>query len=211
MCIRDRGVGLPLAYAFLHAVLYQHGRYLMPLIPVNALLTVMGLQEGQRLARRRGWRWRFSGRFAFLAVALVIAGTAWRLPPMVRLYAWNVDDINQMHVAVGRWIADHTPPDAVLALNDIGAIAYVSERRVVDLAGLVTPEVVPILNAPDRDARLLDLMAERGVDYVAIFPNWFPGLAVREDVLEPVYRVTLARQTITGGETMLVYRAHLEK
>jgi arabinofuranosyltransferase len=201
-------VGLPLAYAFLHAVLYQHGRYLMPLIPVNALLAVLGLLEGQRLARRRGWRWRFSGRFAFLSAALVIAGTAWRLPTMARLYAWNVHEINQMHVAVGRWIADHTPPDAVLALNDIGAIAYVSERRVLDLAGLVTPEAAPILNATNRDARLLEMMIEQDVDYVAIFPNWFPGLAAREDVLEPVYQMTLDRRTIAGGETMVVYRAH---
>jgi len=127
---------------------------------------------------------------------------------MVRLYAWNVDNVNEMHVAVGRWVAEHTPPDAVVALNDIGAITYVSERPVVDLAGLVTPEVVPLLHAPDRDARLADLMAERGVAYVVIFPDWFPGLAARSDVLEPVYQVTLERNTIAGGETMVVYRAH---
>jgi arabinofuranosyltransferase len=201
--------GLPLIYACLHAVLYQHGRYLIPLIPVNAVAGVVGLLEVGRLATRRGYRWRGSPRaLALLVGVLVIVGTAWRLPTMARLYAWNVDNINEMHVALGEWVAEHTPPDAVLALNDIGAIAYVSERPIVDLAGLVTPEVIPLLRAPDRDARLADFMAEQGVQYVVIFPNWFPGLAARTDVLEPVYQVTLARNTIAGGEMMVVYRAH---
>ena len=201
--------GLPLIYACLHAALYQHGRYLIPLIPVNAVAGVVGLLEAGRLATRRGYRWRGSPRtLALLVCVLVVVGTAWRLPTMARLYAWNVDNINEMHVALGEWAAEHTPPDAVLALNDIGAIAYVSERPIVDLAGLVTPEVIPLLRAPDRDARLADFMAEQGVQYVIIFPNWFPGLAARTDVLEPVYQVTLARNTIAGGEMMVVYRAH---
>jgi hypothetical protein len=119
-----------------------------------------------------------------------------------------VDNINQMHVALGHWVVENTPPDAVLALNDIGAITYLSERQVVDLAGLVTPEVVPLLRAPDRASQLADFMAERGVQYVIIFPNWFPDLAARRDLLEPVHQVTLEHNTICGGETMVVYRAH---
>jgi hypothetical protein len=201
-------VGLPLAFAFLHVPLYQHGRYLIPLIPCNAILGIAGLLEARRLARRRGWL-RSSMRVApaVLAALLVVAGTAWRLPEMARQYAWNVDEINTMHVTTGTWIARNTPPDALLALNDIGAIAYTSERRVLDLAGLVTPEVVPLLRSPERDALLIDLMRERGVEYAAIFPAWFPGMATRGDLWEEVHRVTLEHRTIAGGETMVVYRA----
>jgi hypothetical protein len=127
---------------------------------------------------------------------------------MARLYAWNVDNINEMHVALGQWVVGHTPPDALLALNDIGAITYVSERPVVDLAGLITPEVIPLLRTPDRDARLVTLLAERNVQVVIIFPNWFPGLASRSDLLEPIHQVTLERNTVAGGETMVVYETH---
>jgi hypothetical protein len=45
----------------------------------------------------------------------------------------------------GRWFAIHSPADAIIAAPDIGALGYFSQRRVVDLAGLVTPEMVPIL------------------------------------------------------------------
>ncbi|HUV89029.1 MAG TPA: hypothetical protein VMY80_05200, partial [Anaerolineae bacterium] len=221
--------GLPLVYAFLHAVLYQHGRYLIPLIPCNALIGVVGLVEARRYVPRlrtltptlslggRGsilpsLTGRGRGRVGLALICLlVVAGTAWRLPTMAGLYAWNVDNVNQMHVALGHWVAENTPPDALLALNDIGAITYISERPVVDLAGLVTPEVVPLLRAPDRDARLADFMAAQGVQYVIIFPNWFPGLAARSDVLEPVHQVTLERNTIAGGQTMVVYEAHWRK
>jgi len=202
-------VGLPLVYAFLHATLYQHGRYLIPLIPCNAILGVAGLLAARRLALRRGWRWRGSSATLLLLVAtLAIGGTAWRLPTAARLYAQDVENINQMHVAIGHWVAEQTPAGALLALNDIGAITYVSERRIVDLAGLVTPQIIPLLRAPDRTSRLVAFMAERDVDYVIIFPTWFPGLAEREDLLEPIHRVTLERRTITGGRTMVVYRAH---
>ena len=123
-------------------------------------------------------------------------------------YARNVREINQMHVAIGHWAAEHTPPDSVLALNDIGAIGYISQRPVFDLAGLVTPEVTSILHSPEseRADRLLALMAARDVAYVIVFPNWFPDLTAHEERLEEVYRVTLTGHTIAGGDTMVVYR-----
>jgi len=204
--------GLVLAYAFLGAVLYQHGRYLMPLIPCNAVIAIVGLLKARRIARRR-WRageTRFFGKnlVSVLIGLLVLVGTGWWLPTMTHRYSLNVAEINHMHVRLGHWVAENTPPDATLALNDIGAITYISERPVVDLAGLVTPEVVPLLRDPNRDALLVDFMAERGVQYVIIFPNWFPGLAARSDILEPVYQVTLEHRTIAGGETMVIYQAH---
>jgi hypothetical protein len=214
-------VGLPLVYSFMHVTLYQHGRYLIPLIPCNAIIGVVGLLEAGQLALTPGPSPQGRGECAFplpkgerdrvrgilLPILLLIAGTAWRLPTMARLYAWNVDNINQMHVAIGHWVEENTPPDATLALNDIGAITYISERPIIDLAGLVTPEVIPLLEGSDRADNLAALLAERGVEYVIIFPNWFPDLAAHRDLLEPVHRVDLERNTIAGGESMVVYRA----
>jgi arabinofuranosyltransferase len=212
-------MGLPSAYGLMRASLYQHGRYLMPLIPCNALVGVWGLLAAKKLAQRR-WPILASkihtapGKLgglcvpAVLSALLIIAGTAWRLPTMARQYAQNVADIDQMHVRLGHWVKENTAPDAVVALNDIGAIAYVSQRKVVDLAGLVTPEITPALRAPGQTQQLVDFLARRDVDYVIIFPNWFPGLAARDDVLKEVHRVILEERSISGGETMVVYQAH---
>lgn len=45
----------------------------------------------------------------------------------------------------GRWFKTHTPERSVIATPDIGAIGFFSERSVVDLAGLVSPRMVPHL------------------------------------------------------------------
>lgn len=200
-------VGLPIVYAFLHVALYQHGRYLIPLIPCNAIIGIAGLLEGMQMLTIRAPRLNIK---PCLLCILAIIGTGWRLPFMADQYARNVDNINEMHVALGHWVAENTPPDALIALNDIGAIAYISERPVMDLAGLVTPEIIPLLRRPDRDARLADLMAERRVQYAILFPSWFPGLA-NCAALEPIYQVTLEHNTIAGGKTMVVYLAHWQR
>ena len=191
-------VGLVVGYAVVHAIPYQHGRYLMPLIPVNIVIGIAGWQWARR---RRLRRWK---RGAAAVVALIVISGGAQLPSLARSYGQNVAEINRMHVATGRWLAAHTPPDALLALNDIGAIAYLSERPVVDLAGLVTPEVVPLLHSPQRDALLREFILSRGVDYVVIFPTWFPGLA--RAGWEPVYQVHVEQRTIAGGDTLVVYR-----
>ena len=67
-----------------------------------------------------------------------------------RDYAANVADINQMHVAMGQWLAANTPAEAVVASNDIGAIAYFSERRLLDIVGLATPEMLGYLQRGDH-------------------------------------------------------------
>ena len=45
----------------------------------------------------------------------------------------------------GRWFAANTPPATRVAIRDIGAFAYYADRPVVDLAGLVTPEMGPLM------------------------------------------------------------------
>ena len=74
--------------------------------------------------------------------------------------------------AAGIWLREHTPPDAVVAANDVGAIGYYSGRRVVDVAGLVDPEVIPHLRQPDYTEFLASLFARRRVTHLALLTNW---------------------------------------
>jgi len=41
---------------------------------------------------------------------------------------------------------------------------------------------------------------------VIVFPNWYPDLAQRADVLKPVHSVRLKLNVICGGPEMVVYR-----
>jgi hypothetical protein len=43
-------------------------------------------------------------------------------------------------VDIGHWIRASTSPDARIAIRDVGAVGYWSDRHVLDLAGLASPE-----------------------------------------------------------------------
>jgi hypothetical protein len=52
--------------------------------------------------------------------------------------------VDQCFYGMGEWLRDNTPEDTVIAAHDIGALGYASERRILDLAGLVSPEILDL-------------------------------------------------------------------
>ncbi len=170
---------------------FQEGRYSTHLLPLAFVV----------LAAALGPRWsprRTAGAAAWLALALV------GLLPAAERYGWGVQNINAMQVHLGRWVDRHLPARARLAVNDVGAIAYVSRREVIDLMGLVTPEIIPYRRRGEPG--VIEFLRQRCPDYVIIFPAWFPTLAARHDLLEPLYRVRLERNLVAGAPEMVVYR-----
>lgn len=197
-----RGLALPalalLAHPLAMATLapyrgpaFQEGRYSMHLLPLA--LVILAVAIGPALTRRRR-----ALVVAWLALALL------PLPAAAGRYAWAVQNINAMQVHLGHWVDAHVPPHARLALNDVGAIAFVSRREVIDLMGLVTPGILPYRR--QGEAGVIRYVRERCPDYVIVFPTWFPELTARRDLLEPVYRVRLPRNEVAGGAEMVVYR-----
>jgi hypothetical protein len=137
-----------------------------------------------------------------LAAGLVAAALAGLWPAATR-YGWAVQNIEAMQVHLGHWVAANTPHDARLALNDVGAIAFLSRREVVDVMGLVTPAVLPYRR--DGESGVLRYLERACPDYLIVFPRWFPRLAVMEERFTPIYRVRLALNTTAGAAEMVVY------
>jgi hypothetical protein len=135
---------------------------------------------------------------AYLAMAVVT------LVPAASRYGWAVQNINAMQVHLGRWVDANLPKSARIAVNDIGAIAYFSRREVIDLMGLVTPEIIPYRR--QGEPGVLRYLLETCPDHLIIFPAWFPQIASNTELLEPVYRVRLERNEVAGAAEMVVYR-----
>jgi len=203
-------VGLPLVNAWAAPRLRHHGRYTMPLIPLYVLAGVAGLAAlvawGQKRAASPAFARRARTGLAVLALAVALPVAVW----WAGQFAWNVDNVNDMQVALGHWAAGNTPLDATLALNDIGAIGYFSQRRVVDVVGLVSPGAIDALQdkSPGREQNvaLCRYLSYRAPDYAVLFPNWYPELTRNRQVLTPIHSVQLANNTIAGGKEMVVYR-----
>jgi len=180
-------------YVFAFPIVYHHMRYMMPTLPWWVLVGVAGTARLFRTNRAAGWlQVGLTGAFA---AGLVLFGA--------NVYAWNVQNVNGQHVAVGRWFNAHTPADTVVAAEDIGAIGYFSQRTVIDIQGLVTPQVVPLLRAQQS---LTPFLCSQSVKFLAVYPRVLPRFADGFDAT-PVFQAHLELNTINPDVNLNVYPA----
>jgi hypothetical protein len=151
---------VPWVWAFGLPVLYAAGsvpvlsRYLVPTLPLLAWLSWRAaerwwIEDGQVAGPSVRRAARFGVAMAALMVAqnFVVYGVA--VVPQVNSFSAGLE--NSL-VRWGRWFSQYTAPAAEIATPDIGAIGYYSQRRVLDLAGLVSPRMIPLLeHAPEED------------------------------------------------------------
>ena len=114
-------------------------------------------------------------------------------------YAQDVAIIETEMVDTANWIRDHTPPAALIAAHDIGALGYFGERKTLDLAGLTSSQAIPILR---DEAALRSWIDGEQADYLMTFPGWYPQLSA---VGAPVYISEGEFSPASGGENMVVY------
>ncbi|MBN1264543.1 MAG: hypothetical protein JXA25_03560 [Anaerolineales bacterium] len=189
-----------LAYLTLFAaqlpVTYQHGRYAMPVVAVvlslgmSGFLSAIRWNANQFFLRIASRVWAVSGILVLLV--FVLKGS--------QVFAQDVAIIESEMVVTANWITKNTAKDDLIAAHDIGAIGYFSERKLLDLAGLISPEVIPILRSePD----LAVYMDENEVDYLVTFPEWYPDLTASAEL---VFHTDTDYSVDAGGENMAVYR-----
>jgi hypothetical protein len=130
-------------------------RYVVPLLPVLGWLAWVSLDATLAAAdvRRPGGGGETSPRRSprALAAGVLLAGLVvaqnvivWQRVVRPQVLSFSAG-LEQSLIPWGRWFRAHTPEDAVIAAPDIGALGFYARRRVVDLAGLVTPAMVPLL------------------------------------------------------------------
>lgn len=185
-------LGGPFLYAFgvvftrdLHPSGYYWTRWVDPASLVLTATVAVGMAVlAETLVER--WRQRAEGRARDLSAANLVPG--FTVVVLLALVAqagtvarsWQdrrthlVSDaraITLLNVAVGVWLREHTAPTDVVAVNDAGAIRFFSQRETLDLLGLNSAPIA--LGTRTRD----ELLEERDVRWLAIFPGWFDDAA----------------------------------
>jgi hypothetical protein len=134
-------LGLPLLYALRGVPAIS--RYLVPLLPM-----ILAYAWGTLAWLAAGYRRRPALAVAGLALmgALSVANSLYTYTRFVVPQADAFSqDVNGSLRELGQWCHDHTPAGTEIAMPDIGAFAYFADRPVVDLAGLVSPRITPLL------------------------------------------------------------------
>ena len=188
-------LGYGVIYALRLPVTYQHGRYLIPAMPLYFLFGFAGfcmvIQRYLSLDR-----WKFIGK-TWIASTIIVELLFWTLG--ARAFAVDVTIIESEMVTVAKWINQNTPTDALIAAHDIGALGYFSNRKLLDLAGLVNPEVIPFIRDEAALRRYLD---DKGADYLVTFPSWYPSLIQGK---KKIYQTNSQISLLQGGENLEVY------
>jgi hypothetical protein len=186
------------AYALRLPVTYQHGRYLIPTIPVWIALGAGGAFNLLRLSAP-GMLPRVVSR-AWLASLVLLAIVFWGQGAIA--YQHDVQFIESEMVASARWVNTNTPAVALVSAHDIGALGYFGGRRLLDLAGLVSPEVIPFIR---DEARLRQWLNVRQADYLVTFPGWYPGLVASPES-HFLFSTGAPFGPSQGGENLSIYR-----
>lgn len=149
---------------------YQHGRYIMPAMPIFFLFGLLVFAEFDKSKIFGRYHWvaqtLWQGSVAMLAFSFIILGA--------RSYAQDVAVIESEMVVTAKWAAENLPSNSIIAAHDIGALGYFDDHQLIDLAGLISPEVIPFIRDEPRIAVFLD---EQDANYLIAFPEFYPVLS----------------------------------
>ncbi|MFO8057762.1 MAG: hypothetical protein R6V10_10730 [bacterium] len=218
-------LGWPVGYLAVSAALtpmpFHFCRYQIPVLPfiiISALLSAKFITRKAQAADSSGEGvWRRRATYALYAVFIggaVIGHVGFQQGRSVLRWAEvtanSADNINSLHVRLGKWLHRSTDKEALVATQDIGAMGYYSERRILDLVGLVTPEVVPYVSGKgstvERSRDLYRFLQKKKPDYLVIFPALYPGLTENRPVFTPVQIITIPDNQVAAGNRMVLFR-----
>ncbi len=195
---------------------YQEGRYAAPVAPLVLIIGAVGMYGAARYAVRLFADAKFLGEPARIVLERSLIGVFMLMALFAqarnvwyggRLHGMEVANIEEMQVTLGRWIDLNLPEDAVVATNDVGAIAYFSQREILDTVGLISPEILAhIKGAESRDRAVFTFLEEKRPGYAVLFPNWYPEMVKQRAIFEPMHRAVVHENVIVGGDELVVYK-----
>ena len=194
------GTLLPCTYL---SFLWNRVRYIWPFATAWIVLLACLAREIGDLAGRahRALRWTTP-----LLLAGFVAALASKLPFTLYDLAQSARAIDQQQVTLGRWASTNLPADAVVGVNDTGAIAYFGGRRTFDVVGLTTEGEARywVGGAGARYEHYEATPRERLPTHFIVYPQWMSC----DPVLGPaLFEATVTDQSILGGVTMVAYEA----
>lgn len=152
---------------------HRFGRYMMPIIPFFILVSGLGFRDLIKLLG--GY---FKNRN--LAIGLYVVVSAIILILGIKDYVDNKEEyaseckyINDRQVAAAMWIKNNTNENDIIATHDVGAIGFYCGRKIVDVAGLVTPNLITKIKDRDYNVYLEDYLKKSGVTYLAFLREWY--------------------------------------
>ncbi len=194
------GMLIPTTY---ETFLVNRLRYLWPF----AAAWLVGAATLAQLAGDLGSRFgKHLARLPLVIAGVFVGGLGSQLSMSIDDLATSAEAVRQQQVSLGRWARDHLPRDATIGVNDAGAIAYFSERRVFDVVGLTTSSEGRfwVAGPGSRFEHYESLGEAKLPTHFIVYPEW---MSVAPVLGERLTDRTVTNATILGGTSMVAFVA----
>jgi hypothetical protein len=146
--------------------------YYAPLVPGFIVLLGLGISSIRKLLTSS----RTISFYNIITVALLLL-----LVPAQVYSLWHLrqrpDNRLVIYEVVGEWLRDHTPPHASVGTLEVGIIGFYAQRRMIDFAGLIQPEVSDQLTIHSTyEEAALWAVEHYHPNYLVLHENSFPHL-----------------------------------
>jgi hypothetical protein len=167
------------------------GRYFTPLLPMIAIATALGL------SLLTTWLQRGPSRLVGTFGGCVLIGLLYlgEFQPTIERFGKDAATTERLYVDMGKWIAENIVLDEgeCMAVNDIGGFSYYSHKCALDIMGLASPEMWPLLegkSGKQRGIAIYRYLQERGMHYLVISPRYYPELTRDDSLVRPLKKFT---------------------
>jgi hypothetical protein len=121
--------------------------YQLPILFVLHLFLALGVIRCICFLQRRI---RFAPIMFVLSLAVVwFFAYALASPTLYMAKMYKGDPRAESYMAVSQWLREHTTGDQSVASIEVGYLGYYTDNRIIDLAGLVLPDIVPHIAKKD--------------------------------------------------------------
>jgi arabinofuranosyltransferase len=164
-----------LIFIYWYKLPYAHrfGRYLMPIIPFYILTFVYGARVLFKYIYKYYRERNSINSLNYILLGIAVVYSAISYYKTRELYAEQTHHISIRQVATAKWLKENTPEGSIIATHDVGAIAYYSDRKIVDVAGLINPEFIKKLLDRNFSTFMVEQMKKENVNYIAFLREWY--------------------------------------
>jgi hypothetical protein len=177
---------------------YFTRRYMDFVLPLWIILISIGTAYLWSFVSKRKNRWVALGTpIIVFGVVFVMGWNFIKLNSyLIEQYSWNTENVEQVNVAMGKWIGENLPANATIGVTDAGAMRYWSgpDQRIIDFLGL---NCAACIGRP-----LEELVADYNPDYIVVFrPALTGNFAYKE-----LHSIQAQHNTILGGNELVAVK-----
>lgn len=157
---------------------HRFGRYMMPVIPFYLFVAFDGLQRFLIFLNNKSKsdQSKSLNVIYFVFIGFVVALSLNQISKNAEEITFTGKYQFDRHIKIAEWLKQNTKESDVIATHDIGAIAFYSNRKIIDMVGLVNPEVIEHLNDKNLTGYMKNYFIKNDVSYFVTMRNWFEAV-----------------------------------